>query len=311
MDIVILLVGNILNSSRQHARKPLVNKEDIPESLINSDFFNTFCRCFKEEKLTIPCLPDVALKLRAAIQKNIGVEEAVKIINFDSVISSKLIQIVNSPLYRAVNPITNCHDAVSRLGLEVTRNLVTSISLQNLYKSKNKIIAQHIHKQWVKSIQIASISYTLAKETGKVNPDEALLMGLTHNIGALPILIFADGLADNEYSNEELEQTIFTLQGVIGSLILNSWDFPEHLQKTPEKVEGWFSNNQEELDISDIVLLAKFHSWLGSNQQQKLPPIHTLPAFQKLGENQLTPDLSLKTLQDAKQQIAQTMSLFK
>lgn len=302
---------NILNLSSQHIRNPLLNSQDIPEHLVGNKFFDTFCRYFKEDKLIIPSLPDVALKLRTAIQKDIGIHEAVKIINLDSVIASRLIQIVNSPLYRGVNPITNCHDAVARLGLEATRSLVTSISLQNLYRGKNKHINNKILMLWKQSIQVSSISYTLATITKKVIPDEALLAGLTHNVGALPIVIFADSLSNDDYSMQDLEQTITALQGLIGILVLKRWEFPEHLQETPKNIEKWFSSEGKDLNISDIVLLAKFHSCIGTKHLQKLPPIQTLPAYQKLGDGQLTPDMSLQTLQDAKQQIAEAMSLFK
>ncbi len=303
--------ANVLNLSSQRIRNPLLNSQDIPDKLVNNAFFNEFCSYFKQDKLVIPCLPDVALKLRTAIQKDIGIQEAVQIINFDSVISSRLIQIVNSPLYRAVNPITNSLDAVSRLGLDTTRNLVTSISIQNLFKSKNKEINLKIHELWKKSIEVSSISYTLAVLTKKVNPDEALLAGLTHNIGALPILIFADSLSSDEYSEQDLNLTITALQGLIGSLILKTWGFSDTLQVVPQNVQKWYGNEQGELDMSDIVLLAKYHSYIGSKSAQKLPAIYTLPAFQKLGNNELTPDMSLQTLNDAKQQIAEAMSLFR
>jgi len=311
-DVEILhLPANILNLSSQHIPNPLLNSQDIPDNLVNNHFFDAFCRYFKQDKLVIPCLPSVALKLRSAIQKDIGIHDAVKIINFDSVIASRLIQIVNSPLYRGVSPITSCHDAVSRLGLETTRNLVTSISIQNLFKSSNKEINLKIHELWKKSIHVSSISYTLATLTKNISPDEALLVGLTHNIGAIPILIFADSLSHDEYSTQDLEQTIIAVQGLIGSLVLKSWEFPVQLSETPKNIEKWYGREHEELGISDVVLLAKFHSYIGTKLMQKLPPIHTLPAFKKLGDNQLTPDMSLKMLQNAKQQIADTMSIFR
>jgi len=302
---------NVLNLSNQYIRNPLLNSQDIPDKLVNDTFFDAFCSHFKQGKYGIPCLPDVALKLRSAIQKDIGIHEAVQIINFDSVISSRLIQIVNSPLYRSVTPITNCHDAVARLGLDTTRNLVTSISIQNLFKSKNKKINVKFHELWKKSIEVSSISYTLAVLTKKANPDEALLAGLTHNIGALPILIFADSLNSNEYSDKELNLTIATLQGLIGSAILKSWGFSDELQTVPQNIQKWYGNEQGDIDISDIVLLAKYHSYIGGKSIQQLPAIYTLPAFQKLGDNELTPDMSLQTLNDAKQQIAEAMSLFR
>lgn len=301
-----------LNNINQNnsPRNPLINEEDIPDNLKNNDFFNQFCHHFKQDKLIVPSLPDIALKLRAAVQKEIGVIDAVKIINIDPVISSKLIQIVNSPLYRTVNPISNCHDAVTRLGLTATRNLVTSISMKSLYKSNNKMINKRIHTQWRQSIQVSSISHTLATLTKKTNPDEALLAGLIHNIGALPIIIFADGLKNSDYSEQDLSLTINSLQGILGNIILEKWGFPDNLKEIPKNIDNWYYNKNEELNISDIVLIAKFHSYLGSNQMQKLPPLHTLPAFQKLGDNTLTPDMSLQSLHSAKQQISEAISLF-
>ncbi len=307
-SILHFSLSNINHSNS--SRNPLINDEDIPENLKDNEFFNKFCHHFKQDKLIIPSLPDIALKLRAAVQKEIGVIDAVKIINIDPVISSKLIQIVNSPLYRTVNPISNCHDAVTRLGLTATRNLVTSISMKSLYKSKNKAINKRIHTQWRQSIQVSSISHTLANLTHKTNPDEALLAGLIHNIGALPIIIFADSLKSTDYSEQDLNLTINTLQGLLGNIILEKWGFPDNLKEIPKNIDNWYYNEDDELNINDIVLIAKFHSYLGSNQMQKLPPLHTLPAFQKLGDNALTPDMSLQTLHNAKQQISEAISLF-
>ena len=301
---------SILQKSNPDNRNPLLNIEDIPDNCRDNQFFNAFCQQFKQDKLIIPSLPDVALKLRSALQKDIGVKEAVTIINFDPAIASKLIQIVNSPLYQTVNPITTCHDAVTRLGLTVTRNLVTSISMKNLFRSKNRALNNRIHHIWKQGVQVSSISQALAVLSKQANPDEALLAGLVHNIGALPVIIFADSLNKDDYSEQDLNLTISTLQGLLGNIILDRWDFQDISKKIPRQIENWYHKDSEQLQISDIVLLAKFHSYLGSPQMKKLPPIQTLPAFQKLGDNMLTPDMSLQTLHDAKQQISEARSLF-
>ena len=133
-----------------------------------------------------------------------------------------------------------------------------------------------------------------------------------HNIGTLPVIIFADSLDNSDFSDQDLDQTIAAIQGILGTIVLEQWGFPAALKYIPEESENWFfcSQNNKELSLSDIVILAKFHSLMGSKQQSKLPPIHTLPAFQKLGDNTLTPDMSLQTLHDAKEQIADAMNLF-
>jgi hypothetical protein len=58
------------------------------------------------------------------------------------------------------------------------------------------------------------------------------------------------------------------------------------------------------------VLLAKYHYFLASSDAVELPLIESMPAYQKLGNQPLTPEMSLQILQDAKQQIAETMSFF-
>ena len=290
---------------------PLITTNAIDPELVNSDFFHGFCSSFRLDELWLPSLPDVAFRLRSALQKDISIADAVKIINLDPVIASKLIQVSNSPLFRTVNPIAKCHDAINRLGLKATQNLVTSISLHNLFRSQNKLLNTRVQHLWRQSIQIASLSYTLANMTRKINPDEALLAGLTHNIGALPIISFAESQKDIPFTEQELDLTLKILQGPVGEFVLKKWRFPENLVQIPKQSGNWYQNESPDLQMSDIVLLARFHAQLGNNQAQTLPPLATLPAFAKLGERALTPDMSLQALQEAKQQIAEAMSFFR
>ena len=177
-----------------YVNNPLISLKAVPIEIRYCDLFNGFCKAFRKDELRVPSLPDIALRLRSALQKEVSFSDVVKIINLDPVISSKLIQVVNSPIYRTPNAITNSHDAIYRLGLKTTQNLVTTISLYNLFHSKNKRLNDYIHQIWKQSIHVASLSYTLASCSHKINPDEALLAGLIHNIGALPIITFAESL---------------------------------------------------------------------------------------------------------------------
>lgn len=300
-----------LGNRAQSARYPLLDGDHLSPALARSAFFRRFRDAFLGGQLKIPSLPDVAFRLRSAVQKDIGISDAVSIINFDPAVASKLIQVVNSPLYCSITPISSCHDAVNRLGLKTTQNLVTGFCLQNLFKSQNKTLNAMIQSIWKQSIQISSLSQVLAALSKKVNPDEALLAGLVHNIGALPLITFADQHPADSYTVEALQQTINAVQDELGGHILKKWDFPAHLVEIPKRTRNWFDDRAEELQLSDIVILAKLHGDLGTPQASKLPPINTLPAFRKLGDNALTPDLSLQCLQDSKQQIAAVINLFR
>ncbi|WP_256361210.1 HDOD domain-containing protein [Methylomonas koyamae] len=227
----VYLPLSALQRSSKLADQTGLNLEQVPPALRNTVFFERFCQAFKADNLHVPSLPDVALRLRSALQKDISIGDAVKILNLDPVISSKLIQVANSPIYRSNRPITSSHDAVNRLGFKTTQNLVTSISLHQLFKSRNKQLNQLVQSLWKQSIQVASLSYTLAGLSGKINADEALLAGLTHNIGALPVVTLAETLDVAEYTESELHAAIEYLQGMVGAFILKKWHFPDSCNK--------------------------------------------------------------------------------
>lgn len=286
------------------------NELKISEQLKDNPFFNRFYQHFIQGELKIPSFPDVALKMRKAIQEDCEITDIVKIVNMDPVIAAKLIQVVNSPLYRPMNPISNCLNAINRLGRKTTRNLVIAFSMKNLIKSEKPLIKKLIQYNWLQSIKVSSISHTLAQLTKKVDPDEALLAGLLHNIGVLPILTFTDSLPEGTYQPADIDLCINEIHGQIGSIILEKWEFPDNLKQIPVQSTNWHTNTTEDLNLTDIVLLAKYHNLLASPDNTELPLISTLSAFKKLGNQLLTPELSLQILHDAKQQIAETMSFF-
>lgn len=289
---------------------PLESNLNIPEHLKDNSFFNRFYEHLIQGELKTPSFPNVALKLQRAVQKGCDIDEITQIVNLDPVIAAKLIQVVNSPIYRLPHPITNNFNAVNRLGLQTTRNLVTAFSMKNLITCEKPLIKKHIQDTWMQSIKVSSISYILAQLTQKVDPDEALLAGLLHNIGALPILVFADCLPENTYQLIDIDLCINEMQGQIGTMILEKWGFPDRLKQIPLQSTNWFENNNENLSLIDIVLLAKYHHFLNHSSNAKLPLISTLPVFQKLNNQQLTPEMSLQIIQDAQQQITETMKFF-
>ncbi|MDP1657899.1 MAG: HDOD domain-containing protein [Methylotenera sp.] len=309
-DVTVIYISKTILQSSQSTIPLLDNELKVSQHLQDNPFFNLFYQHFTQGELKIPTFPDIALKLRKAIQQDCEIADIVKIVNMDPVISAKLIQVVNSPIYRPVNPISNCLDAINRLGLTTTRNLVTAFSMNNLTQNKNPSTKKLTQYNWLQSIKVSSISHTLAQLTQKVDPDEALLAGLLHNIGLLPILTFADSLPEDTYQSIDIDLCINEIHGQIGSIILEKWGFPDNLRQIPLQSSNWFTSTTEDINLNDIVLLAKYHNILASPRKTELPSLLTLPAFQKLEHQLLTPEMSLQVLHDAKQQIAQTMSFF-
>lgn len=283
----------------------------LPPSISQDRFFASFADAYHSNSLTLPSLPKVALTLKKAMEKDIGVKEAVQIIQIDPAIVSKLIQIANSSLYVPVSPITNCHDAVARLGLDTTRNFVMSIALKQIFHCRNKKLMSGMQTLWTNSLYISSLSYILAEASATIEPGDALLAGLVADIGAIPILHFAENYAETAPELEDLEKALPYLLAPVGSLVLHTLGVPSAISQIPTVAENWFYDSGEALTLADIVIMAKLHSYIGTKRTEKLPHINTIPAYSKLKHAQLSPDFSLLILQKAHKRIKDITSIMR
>ncbi|MFI3123854.1 MAG: HDOD domain-containing protein [Methylococcales bacterium] len=314
---IILAVSRIFlqRLTQQKYRYTLGNefiKSNLPRDLPNNRFFADFAHAYRENSLSLPSLPQVASRLRQALQDpDVTIVDVINIVQFDATIVAKLIQVANSVFYAAEAPITNCHNAVLRLGLEATRRVVMGISVKHLFYSQNKQLMSMMQSTWRSSIYLSSLCYILAKESKTVNPEDALLAGLICDIGRIPVLNFAEEQLDYSPDLRELKTALPFLSPPVGTLMLHNLDFSADLINIPKFSEDWFyESGEEQLTLIDIVILAKLHSYFGSKKAKYLPYLNTIPAYVKLNKGKLNGDFSLNVLHQAQARIYEAMTFF-
>lgn len=305
-DVSILRVPQKIMTARQQTLTEFTELV-IPEELAENRLLQSFSEHYATEPLELPSLPDIAIKLRNAMQQDMGIADAVKIIQLDPVISAKLIEVANCPLYASVIPAKSCFSAVSRIGLNATRNLVIGLSINHIFKTNSRLIRKYLDQIWKQSLYISTLSHVLATVTKQANPEEALLAGLICDIGAVPFLNFAANLPKDYFTETELELALPHVKGPIGYKTLVEWGFPEEFTMIPLYSDDWYQNIGEELSLTDIVVLSRLHSKIGHSDMTELPAITSIPAASKLKNFTLSPEQSLNLLYEAKHQINDAM----
>jgi HD-like signal output (HDOD) protein len=280
----------------------------IPEQLAGNRLLRSFAQYYINEELEIPSLPDIAVKLQHAMENDIGINDAVKIIQLDHVITAKLIGLANCPLYVSITPAKSCFEAVNRIGLNATRNLIIGLSISHIFKNKSPLIKKYLNKIWKQSINVSTLSYVLASVTKQANPAEALLAGLVCDLGAVPFLNFAANLPKDYFTEADIEEALPYVKGPVGYKILLDWGFSEEFLKVALYSEDMYQNSSDELNLTDIVVLSRLHSKIG---QPDLPIITSIPAASKLKDFSLSPENSLNLLHQAKQQINNALDALK
>lgn len=262
-------------------------------------------QAYKTNQIMLPEMPEVAMRIREAIRgESFNLQQIAKLIQMDPAITARLIQIANSPLHRGASPIEDCRSAISRLGLATTQEIVTCLAMQNVFADVSSQIKLQVRKIWDHSCKVAAFSYVLARVTPGINEDKAMLAGLVHDIGVLPVLYYASDFPELLEQPEILQDVINQMRGVLGKAILKKWKFEEALIDIPENADNWSRQHDEKFDYADVVILAQLHSFFGENKEANIPALPDVPAFQRHGLYQLGPDASLELIDEAQQEIS-------
>ena len=245
-------------------------QQDLVEAIDNDD-------------LVLPTLPEVALQIRrAAEDPDISVTTLSKVIGRDTALSARLIKVVNSPLLRSTQEVTDLHTAITRLGINYSSNLAIGLVMEQIFHARSDVVGQKMRDVWRKSQEVAGISYALCRSHTQLKPDQAALAGLVHQIGVLPILTYAEDhnelLSDSISLNHVIEQ----IHPIIGDKILRTWEFPEQIAMVPSQYLD-FSRDSAKVDYVDIVQVATLQSYIGTEHPYTKLDWSQIPAFAKLG----------------------------
>ena len=130
-----------------------------------------------------------------------------------------------------------------------------------------------------------------------------MLIGLLHDIGVVAILSYAGQQDPASLNPDALERTIRHLRGQVGGMILSKWGFSSEFVMAALQGEHWMRDEGTQPDYCDLVIIAQLHSFIGSKAALEAPAIDQIPAHKRLELGEITPNLSLIILQEAKEQI--------
>jgi len=250
-------------------------------------------------RLVLPTLPDIALKVKDAVRnEDKSAKELADMIMTDVALSSQIIRVVNSPVYRGAAEINNIQMAVARLGNNTIRTLVTSLVVKQMFRSSSKLLESLFRKIWEQSVNVSAISRALCAFVPHLNADEAMLAGLIHQIGKLPLLMLAENIPEFRDSPTRMEKLLEKAHPAVGKLIMNSWDFPENLKPVASEYINFRYDSGPKADYVDVVQVAFLQSIVGTGHPACRVDCSAVPSFAKLGFSTGTEILEIEGISD-------------
>ena len=248
------------------------------------EFYTGLIEDISNNKMELPTLPEVALKVRETVESdNVNARKVAEVIGTDAAISARLIQVANSPMYRSNKAIEDIQMAVARMGFTVTRDLVVGLAMRQMFQATSEVTDLRLRLVWEHSTQVAGLTTMLCKHFTKLKPDQAMLAGLVHDIGVLPILVRAEDYPELLEDTVLLDKLTRELHPRLGTLILDSWDFPQELIDVAAHHEDLEYDSGDTIDYVDLVQVANIQAHLGTNHPLGAVDLSKIPSCIKLG----------------------------
>ena len=196
----------------------------------------------RQDALVLPTLPEIALKVRRAVDDpDLNLAQISEIIGLDPALSVGMIKVANSAMLSRSVKVDTLSQAVTRIGLRQIKSIATAMAVEQVFVSENDIVAMYMNRSWQKTIDVAAVAIALMtlylheNKHASLTLDTLTLAALVHNIGVLPILTEAEHHSDTFANPTFLQQAIVKLSAKIGGEVIKAWGFSDEFSHIIER----------------------------------------------------------------------------
>ncbi|MDN5848779.1 MAG: HDOD domain-containing protein [Nitrococcus sp.] len=291
-------------------RASQVDEVGEADGAVGDRLFYRLIQDLMQDRLALPSMPDIALRVRQAVNDPAaGAPEVARIIQADPVVAARIIQAANSAIFAGKKVADTLNAAVVRLGLKSVREIIVAATMREVFQTKHRLLSWRMAELWTQSTLVAAISAVLSRRLDGFNPERALLAGLIHDIGVVPILAYAHDYDELARDAALLDNTIAAYRGQIGAMILRRWNFPDELITVVLEAENWQRVQEGKADYADLILASRLQSYSGTEASRNYPSLDDLPAYARLGLGELGISERAPILAEANEEIAAVQRL--
>jgi putative nucleotidyltransferase with HDIG domain len=156
----------------------------------------------------------------------------------DQGLSTRVLAMANSAFYGLQSQVRTVSRAVAVLGLREVRGLVLLLGMNGLAARRPLPAGFALDPYLEHQVSVAMAAMALARQTRAMDPDDAFTAGVLHDLGKLLTALYRpeDWLAQAALAQaenlpwHEAEERHWGLDhGLVGAMLLRSWNLPEPL----------------------------------------------------------------------------------
>jgi len=185
-------------------------------------------------------LPEIALAvMRVAEDPQATGDDLNRVLSHDPTLSARILKIVNSAYYGVRREVTSIGTAIGLLGFAAVKSIAIAASLTRMFRGGSVAGGFEARELWKHSIAVATAARALAPAVSGIEPSDAFLAGLMHDIGIVVELqacrdefgaTIAAVAADESLSFLDAEaRHVGATHEAFGQALCAAWRFPSSL----------------------------------------------------------------------------------
>lgn len=210
-------------------------------------------------EVVFPTHFDAVLRLRKVLHDP---DQALSVIAgaiaVEPLISAKLLHLANSAAFNpAGREVVDLQSAIARLGINAVRSAAMAIVMTQLLRAKGMAEFSDIAEMlWDHSIRTAASARVIARRLTRINPEEAMLAGLIHDLGAFYMLYRATQYEELRHRPDSVKYLIIQWHESIGVSLLGALGLPEEIILATEEHDRLRPLPEPLRTLGDIVYVA-------------------------------------------------------
>jgi HD-like signal output (HDOD) protein len=262
----------------------IVLTDETPEDLPGR-FLARITEDIARGPINLPCFPDIVPRVRRALDDPAtSTDDLVRIAGSEPRLSARLIQTAGSVVFNpSGRPPPNLRAAVTRLGHQLIQSVVMVFAVQQLKaEPKLRAVAEPLSQLWEKSITVASICQTLAREL-HVPPDKVFLAGLVHGIGHFYMLVRSVEEGSEVIYDQLPTGLIDARHPAIGRAVLTKWGFEPGVCEAVGRQCDYDRESALAADLTDVLIASIVLAEVMHEGHGDLARCEHITAFDRIG----------------------------
>ncbi len=190
-------------------------------------------RRLRRNELRLPPMPQAVVRVQRKLDSGrCNIKELADEIELDPALATRLVGIANSPFYQGMDLVQSVSDAVVRIGLGETRNIVLAVALR-LRVFRVPGMEVEIERLWAHSLAASVAAETLGAAVGE-DPDACFLLGLVHDIGRVVLFSLIGEIERTAKSRQPMDGALLdridrSLHPQLGAAVAHAWGIDSEL----------------------------------------------------------------------------------